>query len=184
ATAIMYHLTDTFGLYGAPVVVFENLLIDGRRVRGPLVGNNMSHYHQEALLWGLTPDYAEPRNSYRTGLAHMLGLLEENDGDYPQIPPVMIERDQAPCKQVVLDGDDVDITAFAFIQGNPGDAGRYINTGSTFTKDPEWGQSFGTYRIQIAGPRKLLLNSEPNQTGNRMLMHAKERGERSMKIAV
>lgn len=184
ATAIMYHLTDWFGLYGAPVVVFENIRIGGRWIKGPILGNNQSHYHQEAILWGLEPDLAEPRNSYRIGLKHMLELLEKNGGDYPQIPPVMVARDKAPCKEVVIEGDAIDITGFAFIQGNPGDAGRYINTGSTFTADPEWGQNFGTYRIQIVGPRKLLLNSEPNQTGNSMLMRAKERGEKSMKIAV
>lgn len=184
ATSIMYHLTDQFGLYGAPVVLFENIKVNGKWIKGPLVGNNQSHYHQEALLWGLEPDFAEPRNSYRRGLAHMVSLLEKNGGDYPQIPPVPVDRAKAPCKEITLTGDEVDIESFAFIQGNPGDAGRYINTGSTFTRDPEWGQNFGTYRCQIVGPRKIMLNSEPNQTGHRMIKRAMERGEKKMYIAI
>ncbi len=183
-TAIMYHLTDSFGLYGAPVVVFENIRINGRWIRGPLVANYQGHYHQEAITWGLEPDLLEPRNSYRTGLRHMVGLLEANGGDYPQIPPVVVPRDKAACKEVVLEGDAIDIGSFAFIQGNPGDAGRYINTGSTVSADPEWGQNIGTYRCQITGPRSIMLNSEPGQAANRMFKRAMERGEKSMRVAI
>ena len=184
ATAIMYHLVDQYGSYGAPVAIFENVKIGGRWYKGPVVGNYQGHWHQEAILWGLEPDLTDARNSYRTGLAHMVKLLQANKGDYPQVPPVVVARERAPCKEVVLEGDDIDITAFPFIQGNPGDAGRYINTGSTFSADPEWQQNFGTYRCQILGPRLIHLNSEPNQTGHRMFLRARERGEKSMRIAV
>ena len=184
ATAIMYHLVDLYGSYGAPVVIFENVKIGGRWYKGPIVGNFQSHWHQEAILWGLEPDLTDARNSYRTGLAHMVKLLQANKGDYPQVPPVVVPRERAPCKEIVLEGDDIDITSFAFMQGNPGDAGRYINTGSTFSADPEWQQNFGTYRCQILGPRLIHLNSEPNQTANNMFKRARARGEKSMKIAV
>lgn len=183
-TAIMYHLTDTFGLYGAPVAIFENIRINGRWVRGPLVANYQSHLHQEALTWGLEPDLIDPRNSYRIGLRHMVGLLEKNGGDYPQIPPEVVARERAACKEVVLEGDAIDIESFAFIQGNPGDAGRYINTGTTVSADPEWGQNLGTYRCEITGPRSIMLNSEPGQTANRMIKRAMERGDKSMRIAI
>ncbi len=184
ATAIMYHLTDQFGLYGAPVVLFENLRINGKWTKGTVVGNYQSHYHQEAIVWGLEPDLVEPRNSYRIGLRHMVKLLEANKGDYPQIAPIEVPRDKAACKEVVLEGDAIDLESFPFIQGNPGDAGRYINTASTVSADPEWKQNIGTYRCQILGPRLIHLNSEPNQTGNRMFLRAKERGEKTMRIAL
>ena len=184
ATAIMYHLSDQFGLYGTPVVVFENIKINGKWIRGPLVANNQGHYHQEAIVWGLEPDLVEPRNSYRIAMRHMVELLKANGGDYPQIAPVEVSRDKAPCKEVVLEGDAIDLESFAFIQGNPGDAGRYINTGTTVSADPEWKQNIGTYRCQLIGPRTINLNSEPNQTGNRMFKRAMERGEKTMRIAV
>ena len=87
-------------------------------------------------------------------------------------------------KKLFWKGDDIDITKFAFLQGNPGDAGRYINTGSVFTADPEWGQNFGTYRCQITGPKDIMLNSEPNQTGHRMIRRAMARGETTMPVAI
>ncbi|MBM4195569.1 MAG: UbiD family decarboxylase [Gammaproteobacteria bacterium] len=184
ATAIMYHLVDLYGSYGAPVVLYENLKIGGKWFKGQVVGNYQGHWHQEAILWGLEPDLVDPRNSYRTGLAHMVKLLQANGGDYPQIPPLVVPREKAPCKEVVIEGDAIDVTAFPFIQGNPGDAGRYINTASTFSYDPEWKQNFGTYRCQILGPRLIHLNSEPNQTGNAMFRRARERGEKSIRIAL
>lgn len=184
ATAIMYELQDRFGQYELPVVMFENIRQGGKWLKGPLIAANQSHYHQEALVWGLEPDWATPRNSYRVGLEHMRRLLKDNQGDYPQIAPVLVPRERAACKEVVVEGDAIDLTAMAFIQGNPGDAGRYINTGSTVTRDPEWEQNFGTYRCQLVGPRRYILNSEPNQTANNMIARAIKRGETSMPIAM
>ena len=81
-------------------------------------------------------------------------------------------------------GDDIDITKFAFITSNPADGGRYVNTGSVFTSDPEMGVNYGTYRCQIRGPKVLGVNPEPNQTGWKMLMAAKERGDKVAKISI
>jgi UbiD family decarboxylase len=50
--------------------------------------------------------------------------------------------------------------------------------------DKELGLNFGTYRAQIKGPRKLGINPEPNQTGYKMLMAAKERGEKSVTYSI
>lgn len=183
-TAIMYRLMDLYGQYNLPVVVFENIKIDGQWITGPIVANHQSHHQQEALVWGLEPDWVEPKNSYRKALQYMVDKLDANNGNYPEIKPVMVNRDQAPCKEIVVEADDIDITQYAFIQGNPGDAGRYINTGSTFSADPEWGQNFGTYRCEIKGPRKILLNSEPNQTCNRMINRAIKRGDKTYPIAL
>ena len=112
--------------------------------------------------------------TYRNAKAHFTAILEENGGSYPLIPPVEVSADRAHCKQVIRRLDDIDLTTFAFIQSNPGDAGRYINTGSVFTKDPEMGMNFGTYRCQLRGPREIGINPEPRQTGYRMLMAARE----------
>ncbi|MCK6369769.1 MAG: UbiD family decarboxylase, partial [Gammaproteobacteria bacterium] len=121
--------------------------------------------------------------SYRATKAYLAGILEENKGQYPEIPPVEVARETAPCKQVVLRGDDIDVTKFAFIQTNPADAGRYVNTASHFMWDPEMGGNYGTYRCQIRGPRLLGFNPEPNQTGWKMLKAAEKRGEKSVKIS-
>jgi 4-hydroxy-3-polyprenylbenzoate decarboxylase len=111
-------------------------------------------------------------------------MMIDNGGRFPEIPPVEVARDQAPCKEVVLTGDEIDLTTFAFVKTNPADAGRYVNTGSHFMVDPELGGNFGTYRCQIKGPRKLGINPEPNQTGYKMIQAAKERGETTMTYSI
>ena len=104
ATAIMYKLQDQFGLYGLPVTFFENIKIDGEWIKGPIAGNVQSHYHQEALIWGLEPDFDNPPNSYRRARAYLTQMLDDNDGDFPQISAVTISRENAPCKEIVLEG--------------------------------------------------------------------------------
>jgi 4-hydroxy-3-polyprenylbenzoate decarboxylase len=128
-------------------------------------------------------DVENPRRSYRLAKAYLAGILQKNNGAYPQIPPVPVSREKAPVKQVVLTGDAIDITRFAFIQTNPADGGRYVNTASHFMWDPEMGGNFGTYRCQMRGPRMLGFNPEPNQTGWRMLEAAKKRGEKSVRLS-
>jgi 4-hydroxy-3-polyprenylbenzoate decarboxylase len=111
-------------------------------------------------------------------------MLNASGGQYATIDPVEVPRDEALCKQVILRGDDIDLTKFAFIQCNPADAGRYINTGMVFTEDPDMGKNFGTYRCQLKGPREISVNSEPNQSGWKMLMAATERGEKIARVSI
>ena len=183
-TALMYQLMDAYGMFGAPIIVAERIKIDGKWVQGPVIGNVMGPWDTEALTFGLDIVPNDGVATYRNAKAHFTAILEENDGNYPLIPPVEVSADKAHCKEVILRGDDIDLTKFAFIQTNPGDAGRYINTGSVFTKDPEMGMNFGTYRCQLRGPREIGVNPEPRQTGWRMLMAARERGEKTANVSI
>jgi 4-hydroxy-3-polyprenylbenzoate decarboxylase len=181
-TALVYALIDKYGWYDAPAILIENIRQDGVWIKGPVVINHQGHWDTECITFGLEPVKGDSRQSYRNALAYTRDLLVK--GKFPEIPPVEVTRENALCKQVVETGDDIDITKFAFITSNPGDAGRYVNTGSVFTSDPEMGVNYGTYRCQIRGPKILGINPEPNQTGWKMLMAAKERGERSAKISI
>ncbi len=183
-TAIMYRVIDTYGHYDAPAVLFERLKIDGRWIEGPLIANDQGHWDTEALVFGLDPVPRDGRATYRKAMAHLSGLLEQGRGSWPMLDPVEVPREQALCKQVVLRGDEIDLTRYAFIQTNPADAGRYINTGSVFTADSELGMNYGTYRCQLKGPRKIGVNPEPNQTGHRMLMAMRERGDKVAKVSI
>ena len=182
ATAIVYALIDKYGWYEAPAILLENVKQDGVWIKGPVVINHMGHWDTESITFGLEPVKGNAKQSYRNALAYTSDLLV--DGQFPQIPPIEVSSDQALCKQVVLTGDDIDITKFAFIKSNPADGGRYVNTGSVFTSDPEAGVNYGTYRCQIRGPKVLGVNPEPNQTGWKMLMAAKERGEKIARISI
>jgi 4-hydroxy-3-polyprenylbenzoate decarboxylase len=182
--ALFFRATDRFSMYAAPCMLFEEVKINGEWVKGPVIVNTQGHWNTDAIIWGLevTPDdhYA----TYRRAREYLQKMLADNGGKYPEIDPVEIPREQAPVKEVVLTGDDIDLTKFAFVKTNPADAGRYVNTGSHFMVDPEIGLNFGTYRCEIKGPRKLGINPEKNQTGYKMLMAAKERGEKSMTYSI
>lgn len=184
ATALFFEMTDMFSMYASPALLFEDVKVDGRWMQGPVLANLQAHWFTECLVWGLEPEWDSYFASYRKAKGHLRAMLERNNGRYPEIPPVEVSRDRAPCKEVVLKGDEIDLTRFPFLQTNPADGGRYVNTGSHFLVDPEMGGNFGTYRSQLKGPRLLGVNPEPNQTNWKMLMAARERGEKAARVAI
>jgi 4-hydroxy-3-polyprenylbenzoate decarboxylase len=181
-TAIVYALIDKYGWYDAPAIMFENVKQDGVWIKGPVIINHQGHWDTECITFGLEPAKGDSRESYRKALKYMREQIV--DGKYPEIAPVEVSKDKALCKQVIETGDAIDITKFAFITSNPADGGRYVNTGSVFTSDPDMGVNYGTYRCQIRGPRTLGINPEPNQTGWKMLMAAKERGDKIARVSI
>lgn len=181
-TALMYRLIDRFGLAATPALVVGRVKIDGRWVDGPLLVNQYGHVHAEAVALGTEPVPGDPSASYRATMRRAERFLR--DGTFPTLAPRVLAREAAPCKEVVLTGEAIDVTRFAFIRSNPADSARYVNTGSVFTWDPELGRNFGTYRCEIKGPAKLGVNPEPGQSGWRMLMKMKERGDRAARISI
>ena len=181
-TALMYRLIDRYGLYCTPAFLVDEVKIEGRWVRGPVLVNQYGHYFSEAVAVGIEPVAGDGRATYRAAVARAAGFLR--DGRFPLAACDEVAREDAPCKQVVLAGDDIDLTRFAFIQSNPADAGRYINTGSVFTRDAQGRGNFGTYRCQLKGPRLIGVNPEPGQTGWRMLMAMREAGQKVAKVSI
>jgi 4-hydroxy-3-polyprenylbenzoate decarboxylase len=184
STALMFRAIDRFGMFGAPAILFENVKIGGQWVEGPVLANPQGHWDTDCIVWGLAPVTGDRFATYRQAKKFMTGVLNRGGGRYPMIPPVEIVREQAPCKQVTLKGQQIDLLSFPFIKTNPADAGRYINTGSVFTSDPNLGNNFGTYRCQIVGPRELRINSEKNHVGYKTWMAARERGEQVAKVSI
>ncbi len=184
ATGLVYRANDLYSFFGVPALLFDRVKIGGRWVEGPLLGLLQANLHCDAIVFGQPVVPGNGQASYRNAKAYLAEILKKNNGSYPQIPPVTVPRERALCKEVVLRGDQIDLTKFAFIQTNPVDAGRYINATSVFTHDPVMGNNFGTYRCQLKGPRLLGLNPEPNQSGWKMLMAAKARGEAVAKVSI
>ena len=184
STGLVFSMSDMYGMYGTPAYFFERVKIDGKWVAGPVLGNVQGHWTTDNIALGLPWEPLKHYDNYMAAKAAMKELLATNRGRFPEIAPTVVERDQAPCKEVVLEGDDIDLTKFAFMQTNPSDDGRYVNTASVFTTDPDMGPNYGTYRCALRGPRKLGFNPEPNQTGYKMMMRAKERGEKTAPIAL
>jgi hypothetical protein len=54
-TALMYRLVDRYGWTRTPVVLFEEVKIDGRWMQGPVLANISRHVDIEALMFGVEP---------------------------------------------------------------------------------------------------------------------------------
>jgi 4-hydroxy-3-polyprenylbenzoate decarboxylase len=183
-TGLVYRANDLYGFTGVPAIVCDRVKIEGRWVDGPLFSLLQANLHTDALVFGQPVVPGQAGQGYRAAKAVLARMLQENKGRYPAIPPVTVTHAQAPCKEVVLRGADIDLTRFPFIQTNPGDAGRYVNATSVFTRDPKLGDNFGTYRCQLKGPRLLGLNPEENQAGWKALMAARARGEKFARVSI
>ncbi|MEZ5562708.1 MAG: UbiD family decarboxylase [Gammaproteobacteria bacterium] len=182
--ALTYRLIDEFGWYGAPAVLVEEIKQDGRWMKGPVITNHQGHWDTEAIIWGKEPVPGDGPATYREILGSLYELIDGVKGKLPQIPTNPVPRDRAPVKQIVLRGDEINLLDFAFIKSNPADSARYVNTGAVFTEDPDLGMNFGTYRCEIQGPRRIGLNSEPGQTGWKMLTKKIERGEKTCPVSI
>ena len=184
-TGIVFRSSDRYGVFGAPALMFEKIKIDGQWMDGPIVANHQGSMHTDCIVYGIEPDPDDVYVSYRKAKAHATKILESTDtGRYPLISPIEVSRERAPCKEVVVSGDDVNLLSFPFVKTNPADGGRYLNTGSVFTSDPDLGNNFGTYRCQITGPRTLRINSAKLHAGYKMLMAARERGEKIGHVSI
>ena len=80
--------------------------------------------------------------------------------DHP-IPPTLVST-AAPCQEVVLSGNDIDITRFPIPTYSPKDGGPYITAGIFVSKDPESSVTdIGHYRAQIAGKDTFSFFAQP-----------------------
>ena len=181
-TGFMYKLIDKHGWLGAPTVIVESVKISGEWVQGPIVINQYGMAAHEAMAIGVPLDDIEAGQhvqNYKKALKKMMDI-----GELSSIETKTIDQAAAPSKEVILKENEINILDFAFIQTNPGDNGRFINTGNLVTIDPETGRNVGTYRMQIKGPRKIGISPEKGQDGWKFLMNMKKKGEDVAQAAV
>jgi len=181
-TGFMYKLIDKHGWLGAPTVIVESVKISGEWIQGPIVINQYGMAAHEAMAIGVPLDDIEAGQhvqNYKKALKKMMDI-----GELSPIETKTIDQAAAPSKEVILKENEINILDFAFIQTNPGDNGRFINTGNLVTIDPETGRNVGTYRMQIKGPRKIGISPEKGQDGWKFLMNMKEKGEDVAQAAV
>jgi 4-hydroxy-3-polyprenylbenzoate decarboxylase/2,5-furandicarboxylate decarboxylase 1 len=77
------------------------------------------------------------------------------------VPPDIVTSG-APCQDVVLTGDAIDITRFPIPKYSPKDGGRYITPGIVVSKDPQTGvPDIGHYRFLVLGKDTLSYDAQP-----------------------
>lgn len=166
---------------GGPALLFERLA--GSRF--PLVANLFGS-HSRLFLAAGEPD--ELRLRVERLVASVPGATSEEKGEnlpgsdgYARFAPVITA--EAPfCREVIE--EEPDLTAYPFLKGHSGDGGRFITLPLVFTADPATGRvNCGMYRLQVAGPRTLLVNFGPGSGGGLHLEAHRRRGLR-MPVAV
>ncbi len=183
ATGFMYRLIDKVGWSEAPMVAFEQVKSGGQWLQGPVIGNPWGRWQYEPMAFGVETSGTDQRQLYKATLAQLETLVDA-DGQWPSVEPTEVSATDAPCKELCLRGDDINLLQFPFLKTNPADGGPYINTGNVILEDPQHGRNVGTYRCQVKGARKIGVNPERNQHGWTFLMDMKERGEPFARAAV
>jgi phenylphosphate carboxylase alpha subunit len=91
-----------------------------------------------------------------------------------KIPPRVIKKENAPCKEHVMIGDEVDLYEFPSPMIHEGDGGRYIGSWDlVVSKDPETGwTNWGMYRFMVH--TKNWLSGWP-QVNSQLAMMFRER---------
>jgi 4-hydroxy-3-polyprenylbenzoate decarboxylase len=139
----------------APALLFENPVGAGagQKVLSNMLGASAARY---ALAMGIDP--AAP---IRDMIAATRRIMKN------RAAPVLIPGEAAPVNEIVLSGDDIDITRFAAPRFWPGDGGRYIGSGDvTFTRDPESGRiNVGCYRQMVQDRTRVGLYCSPGKHG-------------------
>jgi 2,5-furandicarboxylate decarboxylase 1 len=93
-------------------------------------------------------------------------------------PIEYVEQQGAAVREVVLKGDDADLTKLPLTHKCEKDAGRYISAGVSIMKERGTGAiNMGMYRLQLQGPRQLGFMVNPANHGSHIHADYEEHGE-------
>ena len=91
----------------------------------------------------------------------------------------------APCQEVVLQGEDVDLLQLPILKCWPLDGGRYITLPLVITRDPSTGtQNYGTYRMQVYDSRTTGMHWQTHKVGAHHYRLSRERESDRLEVAV
>jgi len=151
---------------GGAALLFENVKdYPGRRV----LTSALTARERLAIALDMPPE---------TSLMNLSGLwVERIHGK--RIPPQEVSPSEAPCKENVITGDEVDVTRFPTPWFYPLDGGRYIGTaGGVVTRNPDSGRlNVGTYRCMIVDQKRITTYFIKAKDGEMDLRGYGERGE-------
>src|SRR5437588_77987 len=100
----------------------------------------------------------------------------EREGQLRSVPPKHVKG--APCQQIVLTDDQVDLNALPALHTWPQDGGSFFNLGLTHTKHPETGQrNLGLYRLQRHDSRTIGMHWQIHKDSTNHYAVAQRLGE-------
>ncbi|MER3554165.1 MAG: menaquinone biosynthesis decarboxylase [Meiothermus sp.] len=120
-------------------------------------------------------------NPGKGGLKALMGLLPklgELKGFFPK------RVNGGPVQEVVLRGEQIDLSRIPVLKCWPLDGGPYITLPIVITKDPENGElNLGMYRMQVLDKRSTAMHWQLHKVGRRHYDKAKRLGKR-LEVAV
>jgi 4-hydroxy-3-polyprenylbenzoate decarboxylase len=144
------------------------------------------------------------RMSWALGLDHLDELRERMSGLIkPEVPEGVFDKvrklgelsevvryrpktvDSAPCQEVVLTDDKVDLTRLPVLKCWPDDGGRYITLPMVISRDPVKGiRNVGMYRLQVYDKRTIGMHWQIHKGGTEHQREALRKGAPRMPVAV
>ncbi|MGH7537181.1 MAG: menaquinone biosynthesis decarboxylase [Gemmatimonadales bacterium] len=116
------------------------------------------------------------------GLLGKLALLPRL-AEMARFPPKAVGG-RPPCQELVIRGDDVDLSQLPVPVCWPRDGGPYITLPGVITRDPATGtRNVGMYRIQVIGRREVAMHWQRHKVGAAHWRGMAERGE-TMPVAI
>lgn len=149
----------------SPVIYFDR----PKGKRYPAVGGVFGNRAKALLAFEATEDTIHQK--FIDGIAHPLA-------------PVMTGG-PAPCQEVVLTGDQIDMSSLPIPQFSPVDGGAFITAGLTVSKDPETGVAdVGHYRYQYHDAATLGYMAQPFHRFGKNCNKALAMGKKSWEAAI
>jgi len=172
---------------GGPALLFENVKGAAYPVAVNLLGT------VERVCWVMNMERPEELET----LGKKLGMLQQPKppkkiSQAVEFGKVLFDVVKAkpgrdffpPAQQVVLQGEEVDLTKLPLIRPYPGDAGKIITLGLVITKDVETGTpNVGVYRLQLQSKNTMTVHWLSVRGGARHLRKAAEQGKK-LEIAI
>lgn len=134
------------------------------------------------LLINLHGTYERLAFSLGTDLA---GMVEEfSRRENSPVPVKRVSASEAPVKEVILKGKDANLALLPILQHNELDAGKYVTSAVSITRDPETGlQNAGIFRAQLYGEHEIGLMFGPYQTTAYIFREHRDRNKQ-MEVAM
>ena len=180
-------ITDRMTKAGGPALLFEN--VEGYDI--PVLINIFGT--EQRMAWALG---VERLDELGERVRKLLGLVRgpppgfldklRTLGDLLKMAryqPKIVAR--APCQEVVLTGEEVDLDRFPIPKCWPEDGGRYITFPLVISRDPETGvRNVGTYRMQVFDGKTTGMHWQTHKVGAHHYRVSEEEKRPRLEVAV
>jgi 4-hydroxy-3-polyprenylbenzoate decarboxylase len=177
-------ITDRVVKAGGPALLFEN----PKGSEHPLLINQFGTERRMSLAFDEPSlDAVAEKLSDVLELQPPEGLMEKVRGlkklkSIADSRPKVVSK--APCQEIVLTGDDIDLSRLPIQTCWPGDPAPFITLPAVITKDPSTGtRNVGMYRMQVIDERSTFMHWQMHKDGRADLL-ASEDGRIPVAVAL